>query len=356
MSIAAFIRDAIFLPRLKTASVLAVYDPDRRYRHICQSIAGDDTAVVDASECSVEAREAAMLALASLCKPDHPKELLVYVPAKPPVTDEERQVDPFAVYAACGAVFPSGDGDGYESICLKAKPDNATEIRRLFAENPSPSFALIDNVGGGLSWPTLRTCLNAESAREILFALLAPNPKQTEALKTSEGWTPEAKVLLEKSLGLKLMTKGKTLSPIADELWRFLLFSEFVFDLPGALPVALSNVPKAPEAARFLVEDLCDSLRSNAGTRSEYISRAEIVEAELKLPASCAGIPSLGLLGLRDTFPFEERAFLTRAVEALRADDMDGAKSIVSRHRGSVWIGKGESQAQWGLIESGLSL
>jgi hypothetical protein len=315
--------------------------------------AGDDTAVVDAGESSIEARGAAMLALASLCKPDHPKELLVYVPAKPPVTDEERQVDPFAVYAACGAIFPSGDGDGYESICLKAKPDNATEIRRLFAENPSPSFALIDNVGGGLSWPTLRTCLHAESAREIILALLVPSPKQMEALKASEGWTPEAKALLEKSLGLKLMTKGKTLSPIADELWRFLLFSEFVFDLPGALPVALSNIPKAPEAARPLVEYLCDALRSNALTRSEYIARAEIVEEELKLPESCSGITDLGQ---QDTFPFEERAFLGRAVKALVADDVDGARTIVSRHAGSVWIGKGENQAQWGLVEASLWL
>src|SRR5271166_6051966 len=155
MSIAAFVRNQIFLPRLKRASVLAVYDPHRRYRNICQSMAGDDTAVVDASECSIEAREAAMLTFASLGKPDQRKELLVYVPAKPPVTDEERQADPFAVYAACGAIFPDGDGDAYESICLKAKLDNATEIRRLFAENASPSFALIDNVGGGRSWPTL---------------------------------------------------------------------------------------------------------------------------------------------------------------------------------------------------------
>jgi hypothetical protein len=153
MSIAAFIRNEILLPRLRKASVLTVYDPDRRYRDICHSMADKNTAVVDASESSIEAREAAMLTLASLSKPDRPKELLVYVPARSPVSDEERQADPFAVYAACGAIFPDGDGDGYESICLKAKPDNATEIRRLFAENPSPPFALIDNVGGGLSWP-----------------------------------------------------------------------------------------------------------------------------------------------------------------------------------------------------------
>jgi hypothetical protein len=60
--------------------------------------------------------------------------------------------------------------------------------------------ALIDNVGGGLSWPTLRTSLKAESAREILLALLVPSAKQVEALKASEGWAPEAKALLAKTL------------------------------------------------------------------------------------------------------------------------------------------------------------
>jgi hypothetical protein len=345
MSISAFIRNEIFRPRLKKFSVLAIYDPERRYRDICLSMADENTVIVDASESSIEAREAAMLALASLGKPNCPKELLVYVPTKPPLYDEERQADPFAVYAACGAVFPNGDGDGYESICLKAKSDNTTEIRRLFAENSSPPFALIDNVGGGLSWPTLRTCLQAESAWEMILAVLVPTAKQAEQLKVNDGWVPEAKALLERSLGLKLMTKGKTLSPIADELWRFLLFSEFAFDLPRALPAALSNVPKAPEEARPLVEHLCDTLRNGSATRNEYIGRAEAVEEELKLPESCSGIVDLGM---RDTFPFEERTFLAAAVKALVADDVDGARAIVSRHGGSVWIGKGERPGPMG--------
>ena len=353
MSIASFILDEVFRPRLKKASVLAVYDPDRRYRDICLSMNDEATTVVDASESSIEAREAAMLALVSLCRPNEPKQLLVYVPAKPPSSDEDRQADPFAVYAACGAIFPEGDGDGYESLCLKAKPDQATEIRRLFTENPSPTFALIDNVGGGLSWPTLRTCLEAELAREIILALLVPTSKQTERLKSQEGWVPEARALLDKAIGLKLMTKGKTLSPIADELWRFLLFSEFAFDLPSPLPNALSNVPKAPDVARPLVEHLCDTLRSGPRTSSEYIARAEAVEAELMLPESCSGIADLGM---RDTFSFEERTHLTGAVKALIADDVDSARAIVSRHSGSVWIGKGECQVQWALVEAGLHL
>jgi hypothetical protein len=353
MSISAFICDEILLSRLRKASVLAVYDPDRRYRDLCHALPDSDTAIVDASESSIEAREAAMLALAALGKPGNPKALLVYVPTKPPVTDEERQADPFAVYAVFGAVFPDGDGDSYESLCLKAKPDHATEIRRLFAENPSPSFALIDNVGGGLSWPTLRTCLHAESAREIILALLAPTPQQKDALKANDGWVPEAKALFEKSLGLKLMTKGKTHSSIADELWRYLLFSEFAFDLPGALPLALSNVPKAPEEARPHVEYLCDALRNAANTRAEYVTRAEGIEDELRIAEACAGIDDLGV---RDTFPFEERRVLTAAVSALVAGDLDRARDILSRHGGSVWIGRGESEAQWDIVEAGLRL
>ncbi|WP_296703748.1 PglZ domain-containing protein [Thiocapsa sp. UBA6158] len=353
MSIAAFIREDIFRDRLKKASALVVYDPDRRYRDICSAMEDDATAVVDASESSIEAREAAMLAFASLGRPNHPQFLLVYVPTTPPLTDEARQTDPFAVYVACGAQFPSGDGDGFESLCRKAKPDHATELLRLFAENPSPSFALIDNIGGGLSWPTLRTCLNVESAREIILALLAPTPRQAEQLKTQEGWVPEAKALLDRSLGLKLMTRGKTLTPIADELWRFLLFSEFAFSLPTGLPAALSNVPRAPDVARPTIEMLCDKLRGDPATRSEYITRAEVVEGELRLAESCTALVDLGNRG---TFPFEERTSLAAAVKALLTEDIDGARVVVARHGGSVWVGKGESQAQWGLVEAGLHL
>ena len=239
-----------------------------------------------------------MLALASLGRPDHPKELLVYVPAKPPVTDEERQADPFAVYAACGAVFPGGDGDGYESLCLKAKPDNATEIRRLFAENPSPSFALIDNIGGGLYWPTLRTCLQAESAREILLALLVPSPKQMEALKANEAWAPEARALLEKSLGLKLMTKGKTL--LAHRRRALAVSAVQRVRFRSSLRPSRMLSPTSPGRPRRRGRwwRICATPFETASrSRNEYIARAENVEEELELPEICSGGRSPGNAG-----------------------------------------------------------
>ena len=352
--IADHIRDEVFSARVRRSGVLVVYDEHQRYRELCLSLACDAVAVVDASESSIESREAAVRAFVSLGRGEPgAKELLIYVPAPPPVKDEERQADPFAAYTVCGAIFPSGDGDDYLNICLKAKPDHATEIRRLFEQDGSPSFALIDNVGGGLQWPTLRTLLQAESARDILFALLVPSPKQKEALQNNETWVSEARALIGATLGLKLITRGKTWSSIVDELWRFLLYSEFVLDLPSELPGALSNVPRAPEAARPLVEDLCDRLRNDARTRPTYIERAEHIETDLGLPSHCQAIAELGV---RDTFPFEERTILGASLRALEADQLDEIRVILDRHRGSVWIGKGESQAQWGLVEAALRL
>ena len=104
-----------------------------------------------------------------------------------------------------------------------------------------------------------------------------------------------------------------------------------------------------------MVEDLCDDLREHAAsTRNANTSRApRPSKTNSNCPRPAQGIADFGR---RDTFPFEERTFLARAVKALVADDIDGAKPILSRHRGSVWIGKGESQAQWGLVEAGLRL
>ena len=62
----------------------------------------------------------------------------------------------------------------YLSLCLRARPDHATEIRQVFANaSGGPTFAVIDAIGGGVSWPQLRATLRVESGREILAALLA---------------------------------------------------------------------------------------------------------------------------------------------------------------------------------------
>ena len=358
MSITRFIQSQVLLPRLGKKSVLVVYDPDRRYHDLCLSLASEKRLVIDASASSIEGREAALTALLELGQSQPAYEgVIVYVPAPAPRSDEERQRDPFALYAACGALFPDPayDGDEFLSICLRAKADHSTEIRRIFAENPNPSFAVIDAVGGGSGWPTLQATLDVESARDILFALLAPKPAQQQKLKGKgeQGWLAEAKALFQSSLGLKLLSRATSWSPVAEELWRFLLFSEFVFDLPVPLPPALADVPHASPAAQPLIEDLCDRLRNDQRVQDDYIRRAETIEKELDLAQACREI---GDLGQRDTFPFEERSFFAQAVDALAADELDRLRAIRERRRESIWMGRGESQGQWQFVQAATDL
>lgn len=320
MSIAKFIRENVLRPRLKQAGCLVVYDADRRYREQYFDLAGDQIRVVDASISSIESREAALLALREVGKAA-PEAVLIYVPTRRPETDEQKQAEPFALYAECGAVFPQDDGDEYLSLCLRARPDHASEIRQVFATSPAgPAFAVIDAIGGGVSWPQLRATLRVESGREILGALLAPSISQLEALKGQKGWAQEARDFLRATLSLSMKTRGKTWTALVDELWRYVLFSEFMFDFPGALPDSLKGVPHAPMKARPLVEDVCDRLRSNPKSRAIYIERAEAIEAELALPDLCGAVEDLGE---RDTFPFEERISLRTAIKGMVRGDTD---------------------------------
>ncbi len=187
MSIQTFIQQQILEPRLSKRGVLVVYDPERRYRETCLALADERCEVVDASENSILSREQASKALLAVGKGQLDK-LLVYVPAAPPLIEEAKQADPFAAVGACGEVFPGGDSDSFFSLCLKAKPDQTMAIRQIFESDPTPSFAVIDAVGGGLGWPNPACSSQAESSRDILFALLAPSTQQEAALKGGDAW------------------------------------------------------------------------------------------------------------------------------------------------------------------------
>ena len=354
MEIKNYIQNQILLSRLKENEVLVVYDPDKLYHDLCLEMETETLKIIDANKSSITSREEALKTLKQLGSSNTAlKGLLIYVPAKAPETDEEKQIDPFSLYSVCGSVFPDGVGDEYMHICLKAKPDHGTEIRRIFSENPIPAFAVIDAVGGGKGWPNLQVALKVDSANDILFTLLSPTEVQKKSLEAQKSWVSEAKELFFLCLGLKLITRGKTWSSIANEFWRFLLFSEFVFDLPESLPESLSNVPRANEEARPVIEGLCDRLRNDKRTQTTYIERAENIEKELDLPGHCKSITDFGM---RDTFLFEEKSFLMQGMDALKNNETDTVRYILKKHTDTVWTGIGESQAQWGLVGAALAL
>jgi len=105
MSIADFIQNKILRPRLQKTGSLVVYDPAGHYQDVCKGLADEKLLVVDASKSSIESRVAAMQGLRDVIDRQLAG-MLVYVPAKAPESDEERQSDPFAPIAAAGAIFP----------------------------------------------------------------------------------------------------------------------------------------------------------------------------------------------------------------------------------------------------------
>jgi hypothetical protein len=276
-------------------------------------------------------------------------QLLVYVPTAQTVEDEAKLQDPFALAAVCGTVFPDTrqDGDQFQQICLRAKPEFSSEIRGVFAQEPQPSFAVIDNIGGGHSYPQLQELLGVESARALLQALLNPTSTQQAKLDASKAWVGEARDLVKDTLGVPLKTRGETWRTIAKELWQLLLFSEFVFDLPSDLPAGLRDVRHASAEKRALVKDVCDRLRDSISSRPVYIERAEELERELNLPAHCKDLDDLGA---RDTFPFQERTFMQQTIAALEADDFATVHAILDRRAQSVWSERNDHRRQWELV------
>ena len=87
MTIRGFIQTQILLPRLREMDVLVVYDPDQRYRDLCLALQTETRPVIDATESSIESREAASSTLQVLGQNNPPIEgMIVYVPAAAPVT------------------------------------------------------------------------------------------------------------------------------------------------------------------------------------------------------------------------------------------------------------------------------
>lgn len=351
VSIRDYIRNQIFARRVQECSSLVIYDPARRYRDIAISMGSDQCRVIDVSQSVIEQREEATDALAALTD-GQIHQLVIWVPTNRPEDADAKQRDPFAVFAEIGTVFPLGDGDDYASLCRCAKPDHVPEVNRLF-EQGEPSFDMVDALDRGGSWPKLKTLLGVSSAREILLSILSPKPEQEEELKNDPTWVTEAKEFFSRSLGHKLKTKGQTRQSIAEELWRVILFSEFVFDSAGGIPAELETIPQVGMEAKSLVYDVCDELRKHEDHKDSYRLIAREIEQELALAERSRGMTQLGE---RDTFSFEERFFLQMMVDEALDGKHEKARDIWESRKKSIWMCEEERLAEWALASRALDL
>ena len=354
MKLRDFVRDQ-FQKRLNTAACLVIYDREGRYRDCALTLVSEACSVINAGDSIITAREEALtewLMMARPGKSKQQKQLVVYVPAPKPESDEDKCRDPFQIFALGGAVFPEGDGDSYQALCRRAKPDFAAQIEALFQAGV-PDFDMVDNVGAGKGWPRLRTLLAVESAAEILVSFLSPTEKQAAALDADASWQPEFRGFCADVLGYTVKSKGQKWGTLSGELWRFMLFSEFVFDLPGELPANLRDVPRAANTFSTLVLTVCKNLRDTERHHARYMEQADHVAAELKLEPAMQGVEDLGVL---DTFAFEERCFLRVFVKSALAGELGKAQKLSAERRASIWVKHTNRQLAWTIAERALDL
>ncbi len=341
--------------RLDIQKTLVIYDPEELYRAIVEGLASDVTTVIDGGKSTILGREAAMEAWCRLGRADEEdRRLVVYLPLKRPSNERSRQKNPYQVFALGGGEFPAGDGESYQALCRQAAPDLAPQVDKLF-EGDIPDFDTVNNlIAGKANWPKLKTLLDAESAAEILIAVMSPSKKQKAALLKSSTWVSEFNQFLSAVLDFPIKTKSKKLSTISNELWRFILFSEFALDLPVGLPEALKDVPRAESRFTGLVFSVCDRLRRTENHQQQYMLMADQVATDLKLESLMAGATDLGK---RDTFAFEEHIFLRVFSEAMASGQYSRAYDIVARRNLSIWVRHiAERQQLWTLADRALKL
>lgn len=356
MTFAEHITANIFSPRLAERRILVVYDEQNRFADICASFAGDRCHVIFTDKRPVSSRQEAMERWKEMTQDStYQNQMLIHCHGAAPRDDHERQQHPFASYAAVGASFPnpSKASDEYKMLCYGFLKDRTAEIDQLFISDQEPSFDLIDNLAGGShSHPRLQSLFGTADASKIIpDFLVPPSASIAKDLTQSAEWLEEMKQLLERTLGFKLNPQITKAAVMREKLWLYLLFSEFLHDLPGKAPQALTNIPRASGAHLHFAISLCASLRQHTEQKEAYREAAQLVEDSLDLVRECEGIVDLGKT---DTFAFEEKCFLAQAARAIRTNQWDIARTILETHKKSLWTEEGERKLLWRILELGL--
>ena len=245
--------------KLKDFPSLVLYDAENLYVDLLPALKTEGITVFNISESILSVREGAIDYYNKILPVDKDARMILYVPFAPPETKQEKIDDPFFIFTLGGTYFPYDANDKYESLCKACFRDKEEKITALF-EHENPDFETINALGGGNTWAKLQTLTGGKSEKEILGVIMAPTSIQLENLKKDKTWQKEYKDVA-KTIGL--IPKEKSFDGITYELWRFILFSEFVFDLPIELPESLKLVAVAKPSSKQTVIELCKSLRNN---------------------------------------------------------------------------------------------
>lgn len=335
--------------------IVVWYDSERAFRDFARAFTAANCRVV-ALESELAARRTADEIYRQMNESAQPSEantiLLIYLPRARTI-DEARTRDPFEAYAVAGTVFGESDAEHLPALARAAMPELAEQIDTLFLTG-TPTFALLDELRASSSYPQIENVLGTQSPVEV-GALVIGSDSAAEKINAAKGAQAELVKLMVDSIGFAptVPEKIKAWKKIREAISAYVLLSELAFDLPGTLPDALANVPRAEMQHRDRIYAICDRLRSSDDTRDTYRELARRIEDEMKLRDHFRGVTQLGT---RDTFPFEERQYLSNLDAAIQSGDIAAARTIIEGRRQSVWRHQPERAQIWQVVERCVNL
>lgn len=319
--------------------ILTVYDTDSRYYSLLPLVAERGVKVIDTTKNLLANREEACDYWINTLVTDSNARMLIYRTVK--FAENKKVNDPYIAFTQAGKFFPFGPNDNYVNMCKSFLPGKADTIDGLF-KNGTDNFTNINALQEGVSYPELENLTQGKSFVEITLGLLS----LAETANTA--WMSEWKSFGESYLP-NLDCNGTTLRDVKQKLWQYLLFSEFVFDLPCDLPAELKTVACCPEEQYENIIILCKNLRNQNDLRDDYVEQAQDITAKLHLDTLFSNAKNLGKIV---TFAFENRVEYNIYLDDLHNGEYEKASLLLSKNKQSVWYqADAEVSLFWDLAE-----
>jgi len=340
---------------LNERRIIVWYDPKQDFKDFITSFSLPSCTVLSASDSILKTRRTADEIYHQMNESDEPKKsrknLLIYIPWSRGVDEYSKIRDPFEMYALAGASFGDTEDQKIESLARQAFPEKAEEITRLFREG-RPTISILDGLESVQRYPILRQTFDSESPIEIIAVALC-NPRKEKTIDDMPGSLPEFIRLVDESIGYKPSTKTKSWKTIRERLADYILFSEFIFDLPEGIPESMNTIDRADDSKKNVIYSICERMRNDANLCDSYIEMAKKIEHNFHLPDQTQSITDFGI---RDTFPFEEERMFTFFVREINAGNYEKARDLLLQRRSSIWKRQIERIVLWTVADRAINL
>lgn len=344
--VTAYVRQLV-AHRLTEHGVVVWYDAGGDFGALARGFASASCTVISAGDSELRARRNADQAIrrARASADVVPPTVLVHVPVARGGNDIARRADPFAGHANCAGMIGGLDGEQFRELVIRALPGREAEIDRLFSTG-RPSLDTVDTLVSGSVNPRLMQVFGTTSPEAIVISCLVI-AGTGDGIAGLAGSHADLEGALQSAIGLPGAPAGCRWADWRDQLADYVVLSDFVADIGGALPPAFSAIPHAPPAVQTTIRAIVQGLAGRDAGREVLMASAARVESRLGLPAMLGTDPPIGSL---ETFSWQERASLRSAVTIASGPHPDLSVVRAECLRASVWRTDPDRKAVWSIV------